>query len=88
MTTATDETELTPELVERVLKLSPASRDRLLGLLDPPPPPTPDWAAAPDALRAELQRRIEAVENGTMKTYTIDETTAYLRQVAAERSGR
>ena len=86
MTTATDETELTPELVERVLKLSPESRGRLLGLLDPPP--TPAWAADPDALRAELQRRIEAVENGTMKTYTIEETMAYLRQVAAEGSGR
>ena len=87
MTTVADETELTPELVERVLKLSPASRDRLLGLLAPERPP-PLGEADRAALRAELQRRHDAVLDGSMPTYTIEETMAYLRQVAAEGSGR
>lgn len=72
------------EILDRALKLSAAERERIAHrLLDSVYPPPNTYESA-DALRAELQRRIEAVENGTMKTYTLEETMAYLRQVAAE----
>lgn len=81
-TPETPETELTPELIERVMKLSHESREKLLGLLEevtpiPRPPPVGDAAY----WKAEIARRIAAVENGTMKTYTIEETMAYLRAI-------
>ena len=34
--------------------------------------------------KAEIARRIEAVRNGTMKTYTLDETMDYLQRVVDE----
>ncbi|VTU02046.1 unnamed protein product [Gemmataceae bacterium] len=84
-TTETPETELTPELIERVMRLSPESQARLRELLGEGPPvpelePVGDWAY----WKAEIKRRIDAVENGTMKTYSLQETMEYLRQVAAE----
>lgn len=47
------------------------------------PPPSRLWTDRA-YWHAELTRRVEAVENGTMRTYSIEETMAYLRQVAAE----
>lgn len=81
----TSETELTPELIERVLKLSPENRDRLIGLLGasppiPEPPVIGDWTY----WKAEIARRIAAVESGEMKTYTIKETMEYLRNLEPE----
>jgi len=84
-TEAAPDTELTIELVERAMKLSPENRERLIELLHagppiPAPSPVGDW----EYWKAEIKRRIEAVENGTMKTYSIEETMEYLRQIAAE----
>jgi len=84
-TVATSETPEALDIIDRALKLSAAERDliaqRLRDSVDPPPHP---YESA-DALRAELQRRIEAVENGTMKTYTLEEAMAKIRQ---DREGR
>lgn len=84
-TPETPDTELTSELIDRVMKLSPRSRERLMELLgaaDPIPVPPPVGDAA--HWKAEIARRIEAVKNGTMKTYTLEEAMAYWREVAAE----
>ncbi len=83
-TITTPETSEVRDVLDRALKLSVAEREliahRLLDSVHPPP----NTFESEDALRAELLRRIKAVENGTMKTYTLEETMAYLRQVAAE----
>jgi hypothetical protein len=84
-TPETPETELTPDLIERVMKLSPENRRRLIGLLDaeepiPVPPPVGDAAY----WKAEIARRIAAIQDGTMKTYTLEEAIAYWRQVDVE----
>lgn len=77
----------TPEaeaIIDRALKLSAAEREviacRLRDSLELPP----NTFESPEALKAELKRRIEAYERGEMKTYTLEETMAYLRQVASE----
>lgn len=82
-------TTMTPEvqeIIDRAMKLLPTEREfvalRLLDSVEPPP----NSFESPEALRAELKRRIEAVQNGTMKTYSIEETMEHLRQVAAEGS--
>lgn len=76
------------DIIDRALKLSPPERERIAhALLDSVyPPDEPEEARK--ALRAELQRRMDAVDNGTMKTYSIADTMAYLRQQSAERDGR
>ncbi|QJW96099.1 addiction module protein [Frigoriglobus tundricola] len=83
MSTTTTETPEVRDVLDRALKLSVAEREliarRLRDSIDAPPTDA-DW----DYWKAEIKRRIEAVENGTMKTYTLEETMAYLRQVAAE----
>jgi hypothetical protein len=84
-TPQTPESELTPELIERLKRLSPESRDRLIVLLGgsppiPGPPPVGDWKY----WKEEIKRRIEAFERGEEKTYTIEETMEHLRRVAAE----
>ncbi len=72
------------EILDRAMKLSAVEREAIARrLLDSVYPP-PNTFDSKEALQAELQRRIEAVENGTMKTYTLEEAMAYLRQVAAE----
>jgi len=86
-TTSVSETELTPDLIEQVKKLSPESLDKLRDLIDraapiPGPPPVGDAAY----WKAEILRRSEAVENGTMKTYTLEETLERLQRVVDEES--
>jgi putative addiction module component (TIGR02574 family) len=76
------------ELIDRALKLPPADRERIAHeLLDSVYPPE-DPEEVKKAWRAELQRRVDAIQNGTMKTYSIEETMAYLRQECAERTGQ
>jgi putative addiction module component (TIGR02574 family) len=73
------------ELIDRALKLSEAEREtialRLLESIDAPP----NSFESKEALRAELQRRIEAIERGEMKTYTLEEAMAHIRKA---REGR
>jgi hypothetical protein len=85
-TPATPELELPPELIERLQKLSPESRDRLIVLLGgsppiPGPPPVGDWAY----WKEEIKRRIEAVERGEEKTYTLEEAMAKIRKDREDR---
>ena len=86
-TPATSEAELTPELLERLQKLSPESRDQLIVYLGgsppiPGPPPVGDWAY----WKEEIKRRIEAVERGEMKTYTLEETLEHMQKALDEGS--
>jgi len=74
------------EIIDRALQLSPADREQIANeLLDSVYPPE-DPEVVKNAWRAELQRRIDAIDNGTMKTYSLAETMAYLRQASAERA--
>ncbi len=77
MTPATPEAELTPDLIERVMKLSPENKDRLLGLLlddpDEPPDAVTDWPA-------EIRRRLEAIAAGNARLMTREESDAAIRE--------
>lgn len=90
--TTTPETELTPELLDRIRKLSPESRARLRALLGeepvPPPAPLPPVFESNEALWAEIARRVQAVERGEMKTYTAAEAMALIRKARMEREAR
>ena len=86
MSATTAETPEVLDVLDRVLKLSAAERDLIASRLRDSVEAPPNTFESAEALRAELLRRIEAVENGTMKPYTLEETMAYLRQVAAEGS--
>jgi putative addiction module component (TIGR02574 family) len=74
-TTTTPEAD---EIIERAMQLSAAEREaialRLLVSVEPP-----NSYESPEALRAELQRRWDAIQSGADKTYSIAETMAYLR---------
>lgn len=77
------------EILDQALRLSPGEREHVgLRLLESIEVPPEDPEEAKKALRAELQRRMEAIEAGTMKTYSIEETMAYLRQESAARNER
>ncbi|MGL6096724.1 MAG: addiction module protein, partial [Fimbriiglobus sp.] len=69
----------------QALKLSPADRGRLIGLLldaDAGPTDEPDVVKA--SWKAELARRVESVRNGTAVTHTIAESTAFVRRALDE----
>lgn len=74
-----DETRLTPELIKRVAKLDPAPRLRPAVILSLPPDEsegTPEEIR--QSCREEILRRLESIENGTAKFYTVEETLAHL----------
>jgi putative addiction module component (TIGR02574 family) len=77
------ETELTPELIERIKKLSPESRERLRALLGEPPNSDADW----EYWKAEIKRRIEDIESGRVKALTHEEAMAFIRKAREERGG-
>ena len=80
------ETELTTELVDRVMKLSRESLGSLLGLaLDHLDGPPDDPEAVKSAWRAELTRRWHAIQSGANPTYTPEEAISYARQRLHER---
>lgn len=86
MTPTTAAVDLTPELVERGMKLSPDNRYRfameLLASLDP----TDEVLAAERAaLKAELTRRWERLESGEDKALPADDVIAELRLRAEQR---
>ena len=74
-----DESRLTPELIERVTKLDPVARLRPSGILSLPPDEsegTPEEIR--QSCREEILRRLESIQNGTAKFYTVEETLAHL----------
>jgi putative addiction module component (TIGR02574 family) len=80
-TTETQEELEARELFERASKLSARMRESLgLALIEtvnpPPGRPDSDWAY----WKAEIARRIAAVESGQTKTYTLEETMAHVRK--------
>lgn len=79
-----DEGDLTPELIERVSKLSRGGLIKLSALIDTNlgDAESIDTGAPPQPSRAEIQRRLNAVLDGTSETYTVEETSAYLRSRA------
>jgi len=86
MTPQPAETELTPELIERVMKLSQENREKLIGLLGGEPPipdlpPVGDW----EYWKAEIKRRIDDVESGRVKTYSLEETLEHMQKAMDER---
>ena len=74
------ETELTPELLDRVFRLSPENRERLRALLGEPPNSDADW----EYWKAEIKRRIEDVESGRVKPLTAEESLASVRKALEE----
>lgn len=79
--TTTPETELTPELVDRVLNLSRENLGRLVGLaLDHLDTPPADPEVVRAARREEHTRRWEAIQSGAVPTYTPEEAIAYARE--------
>ena len=85
-TPETLETELTPELIERLKKLSPESRDRLIVLLGGSPLiPALDTVGDWEYWKAEIKRRVEAVEKGEVKAQTLEEAMAAVRKASRER---
>lgn len=83
MTPTTEPTDV-QDLFDRAMRLPPDVRERfafdLLRSVNPPPNSDADWAY----WKAEIARRIAAVENGTMKTYTLEETIDHLQKVLDE----
>lgn len=76
------------DLIDRAMKLPPEVREQIAhDLLDSVYPPE-DPEQVKTAWRAELQRRMDAIQNGTMKTYSIEESMAYIRQSLAESAGQ
>lgn len=74
------ESDLTPELIERVSKLSRSGLIELSELIDDnlDDGELLDLSAIPQPSREEIQRRIDAIRRGETKTYTVEETLAYL----------
>lgn len=85
-TPETPETELTPELIDRGLRLSHENREKLaLLLLDSlegdHPNSDADWAY----WKAEIKKRIEDIESGRVKALTHDEAMAAIRKAGENR---
>ena len=71
----TPETELTPDLIDRVMRLSPEDKDKLLDLLlDGPSDDRPDEEVA-----AEILRRSNEYHAGGVKPLTRAESDAAIR---------
>jgi putative addiction module component (TIGR02574 family) len=78
MTPTPPETELTPDLINRVMKLSPENKDKLLDLLvnelDGPADDRTDEEVA-----AEIRRRSDEYHAGAVKPLTREESDASIR---------
>lgn len=85
MTLTESELRETREIVDRAMKLSRAARESVAReLIETLDEVSEDVERDKQAFREELARRIEAVKNGTMKTYTVEETMDYLQTVVDE----
>ena len=74
---AVDEGNLTPELIERVGKLSRGGLIKLSEFIDNTLGDGEFAVARPS--REEIQRRLNSILDGTSESYSIEETMAYLR---------
>ena len=79
---ATEEQEAR-EILDRAMKLLPTTREKLAWELFESVNPPPNSDADRAYWRAEIARRIEAVENGTAKTYTPEEVHESIRKALA-----
>jgi putative addiction module component (TIGR02574 family) len=89
MTPATPEQDHVRDIVAEAMKLPPDVRESVaLELLDSIEESPEDPEAVKKAWQEELERRMKSVRDGTVRTYSVEETMAYLRQTIAERDGR
>jgi putative addiction module component (TIGR02574 family) len=80
-TAETPETELTPELIERVMKLSPENREKFaLLLLDSLDGPPDDPEEVRKGWKDEIARRVEDVQAGRVGLVDADQALAEMRQ--------
>ena len=86
MSTTIAETPEVRDVLDRAMKLTAAERATIGRLLLDSVVPPPNADASEEALRAELLRRVEAVERGEMKTYSAEEAMTIIRE-ARERGG-
>lgn len=85
--TPTAERDEARDIRERALRLPLNVREELvLDLINSFDTPQADSEELKRAEREEIARRIEAVRNGSMKGYTLDETMEYLQRVVDEGS--
>jgi Putative addiction module component len=85
MTLTETESREARELIDRALKLSPIARESIaFELLESLEGPSEDPEEIKRGVREEIIRRVEAVRNGTMKMYTIEETMEYLQKIVDE----
>ena len=85
----TPETELTPELIDRVMKLSPESKDQLLDLLlgeSEGPPDNPEVMKR--EWQEEIARRIEDIKTGRVQLLDADEALTRLEERLRQRYPR
>lgn len=86
--TTTPESELTPELIERVMKLSPENLGRLVTLaLEHLGPPAENPAEVKKAWGDEIARRWKEIESGQVQMLDARESAARLRQHLREKFG-
>lgn len=85
--TTTPEMNEARELVERAVKLPVAIRESVALAIWHSIDPPPNSDADREYWKAEIARRIEAVENGTMRTYTLEETLEHLQRIVDEDHG-
>jgi putative addiction module component (TIGR02574 family) len=76
-TPITADAELTPELIELVMKLSPQNKDRLVELLIEAigPPDT----RTDEEIAAVIRRRLDAIDAGESQLMTREESEAAIR---------
>jgi putative addiction module component (TIGR02574 family) len=85
MTPTTTESELTPELLERVMKLSPDNKDKLIALLlDELDGPPDRQKGIPEAWKDEIARRIADIQAGRVQLVDADEVLCKMREKYGE----
>lgn len=82
--TPTHETELTPDLIDRVKRLSAGAKERLRELLDAE---ADDPAAVRRAWSDELAKRIADIDSGAVTLIPADEVFAAARRRLADTLG-
>lgn len=84
-TPPTADIDLTPDLIDRVMKLSVENKEKLVGLLldeQNGPPDNPDEVAA--AWKAEIARRAALVASGNYTAYSVEEVNEYVWRAVEE----